>query len=287
MNILRLSTLSLTLAIAVMTLGYVNSSSAAKKDIDCTDPSSHPSCKPSDDSSPSENLSASFCLTIDIETSSLYIESDGDSPTDTLEYCADSKEKVAVGTGSGPGFRFDTNLQNDHRERKFGNARLVFMDITGLTQARVAFEIDFRFDLPSGGLDLGSLAVPDDVVGCPTPGACEGTVAASLRYYAGADVATADFPDQNWGKLGFGAIHANIDDIDDLAHNAARKCLAPESRKIRVTRTGAETWTLESNADGKACRFLLEGSGDAECTNGHACSFDASDEIDFKFKFEL
>ncbi|MHC4088020.1 MAG: hypothetical protein ACYSU5_22860 [Planctomycetota bacterium] len=43
MNILRLSTLSLTLAIAVMTLGYANPSFAGKK---CTEDPNHPSCKP-------------------------------------------------------------------------------------------------------------------------------------------------------------------------------------------------------------------------------------------------
>ena len=50
MNILRLSTLSLTLAIAVMTLGYVNPASAAKPDKNC-DPDDgpvHASCKPDD-----------------------------------------------------------------------------------------------------------------------------------------------------------------------------------------------------------------------------------------------
>ena len=50
MNILRLSTLSLTLAIAVMTLGYVNPASAAKPDKNC-DPDEgpvHASCKPDD-----------------------------------------------------------------------------------------------------------------------------------------------------------------------------------------------------------------------------------------------
>ena len=41
MNILRLSTLSLTLAIAVITLGYMNVASAAKPDC----PGDHPSCK--------------------------------------------------------------------------------------------------------------------------------------------------------------------------------------------------------------------------------------------------
>ncbi len=48
MNVSRLSTLLLSLVIAVVTLGYANSSSAAKKGIDCTDPTSHPSCKDED-----------------------------------------------------------------------------------------------------------------------------------------------------------------------------------------------------------------------------------------------
>ena len=45
MNILRLSTLSLTLAIAVFALGYVNPSSAAKPGACLGDPPLHPSCK--------------------------------------------------------------------------------------------------------------------------------------------------------------------------------------------------------------------------------------------------
>ena len=40
--------MAVTIAIAVMTLGYANPSSAAKKGIDCTDPTSHPSCKDDD-----------------------------------------------------------------------------------------------------------------------------------------------------------------------------------------------------------------------------------------------
>ncbi len=48
MNILRLSTLSLTLAIAVITLGYANPASAAKPD--CVADPTHPSCKTPPDS---------------------------------------------------------------------------------------------------------------------------------------------------------------------------------------------------------------------------------------------
>jgi len=290
MNTLRFSTFSLILAVAVITLGYASYSSAAKKGIDCTDPSSHPSCKPSDDSSPSENLSASFCLTIDATTSSPYIVSDGKSqpPGDPFEYCDDSKEKVAVFTGSGTGFRFDTNLQNGARQAKFMMWRLVFMDIS---VPSTSFEIDFRFNLPTGGLDLGSLVAQDDTDGSCPSGSCTGTVDAWIRYYAGGVV--SEFNDQNWGKLGFGAIHAYINDNPDDPHEAARVCLAPiatpESRKILVTRTSADTWTLESNEDGKACRFSLEGSGNVEeeCAKV-ACSFvQSKDEIDFKFKFLL
>ena len=48
MNILRLSTVSLTLAIAVFALGYVNPASAAKKGEDCTKENPHPSCSKDD-----------------------------------------------------------------------------------------------------------------------------------------------------------------------------------------------------------------------------------------------
>ena len=48
MNISRLSTLLLSLAIAVFALGYVNPSSAGKPGRDCEPPSNHPSCKDED-----------------------------------------------------------------------------------------------------------------------------------------------------------------------------------------------------------------------------------------------
>ncbi len=229
----------------------------------------------------SQNLQASFDLTI-VYTDQMAIESDGGP------YQDNNKDHVGIWTGSGPGFRFDTNLQNGARQRKFAKARLVYMDIGA--GVRTQFEIDFRFDLPTGGLDLGSL-VAQNAAGECQGGGCTGTVAAWIRYYAGGVV--SEFDDQNWGKLGFGAIHADINEISTPAQDAARECLEPTTgdpnrRKIRVTRTGADTWTLESNADGKACRFALEGSGngEAECAK-LACDFNASDEIDFKFKFEL
>ncbi|MCH6550338.1 MAG: hypothetical protein IH812_10985, partial [Proteobacteria bacterium] len=231
----------------------------------------------------SELLQASFNLMI-VYTDQMAIESDGGP------YQDNSKDHVQVSTGPVPGLRFDTNLQNDHRAGKFGKARLVYMSVTGSATDKKPFEIDFRFDLPTGGLDLGSLVAQNAVGECPG-GGCTGTVAAWIRYYAGGVV--SEFDDQNWGKLGFGAIHADINEISTPAQDAARECLEPttgdpNSRKIRVTRTGADTWTLESNADGKACRFALEGSGngEAECAKV-ACDFNASDEIDFKFKFEL
>jgi len=226
----------------------------------------------------SELLQASFDLTI---VSTDEMEGDG------LVYQDNGKDHVQVSTGPVPGLRFDTNLQNAHRAGKFAKARLVYMDIGA--GVRTQFEIDFRFNLPTGGLDLGSLVAQNDAGACQS-GGCTGTVAAWIRYYAGGVVSGLDV--ENWGKLGFGAIHANINDIDQESTNAARECLepttgAPDRRKILVTRTSRDTWTLESNADGKACRFALGKTGEEDCATV-ACSFvQSDDEIDFKFKFLL
>ena len=59
MKILRLSTLSLALAIAVFALGYVNPASAVKKGEVCEGENQHPSCP-----DPDPNSSATFTVTV-------------------------------------------------------------------------------------------------------------------------------------------------------------------------------------------------------------------------------
>ena len=278
MNKLSVATFSLATAVAVMTLGYATPAYAAKPDCDQDD--SHPSCKGDDDGSPSENLSATFCLTIEGTGTNQYILWDGLG--DTNEYCADRKEKVGVGTGSGDGFRWDTNMQNINKTQQWMRWRWVFMSIDGDSlpmPPSEELEIDFRFN-QTNGLDLGSVTID----GGPE------YVAASIRYYAGLDVVGYDFT--NYGMLGFGALNAPnpADTNEDDA-----TCLNAEGTvgMIKVTRItdsiqNAKRWTLESPAIGKACRFSLDANGN-RCTNENPCGVYGEEpaKIAFDFKFTI
>lgn len=293
MKNLRLSTLLLTLAIAVFSLGYVNPAFADKPVRDCGVENPHPSCKDDDDSSPSENLSATFCLTIDESLDPLYIQSDGKSPTaDSDEYCDDKKKKVAAFTGSGDGFRWDTNMQNTNKTQQWMKWRWVHLNIDGHGSAAhgdessvhpdAIFEIDFRFN-QTVGLDLGSLDAQDNG---SCVGTCDGEVAATIRYYAGHTVGGYDF--ENYGILGFGAVNTPFPTAQ-----ADLDCLA-DSGMIKVTRTSPTEWTLESqkgtSQKGTACRFSLDEGGNKCTFTNERCppdSINAPRQIDFDFKFTI
>ena len=73
MNILRLSTLSLSFAIAVFALGYVTPSVAEKPGA-CTSDPPHPSCKPDDPGDDSQQLKSAICT---LEPGLYVIQSDG------------------------------------------------------------------------------------------------------------------------------------------------------------------------------------------------------------------
>ena len=160
MNILRLSTLSLTLAIAVMTLGYANVASAEPPD--CTDPSSHPSCKDDDTGGKPKNdtsdcqidFSVTFATDLFHRKYPIFGDSGSIVPYPDPD---DSKDKSGGETGAGPGFRFDTNGKGpleSARDTRFLEINSVLVPGYGSKHVSGA---DFRFHLPSGGLDLCAL----------------------------------------------------------------------------------------------------------------------------------
>ena len=255
MNILRLSTLSLTLTIAVFALAYSNPSFAGKK---CDADPNHPSCKDGGGGGDDDKtLRAKFDLFIGT-TGPQYILSDNGS------YPNSNKDHVQVGTGSGPGFRFDTNTQNVSNLSRWMSARHVYMTVTGSpTPPILAYEIDFRFNQRIG-LDLGSLDVGQSR-----------TVAASLQYFGGNQV--VGFDALNNGILGFGALNA-------ATPPEAEDCLS-DSGPITVTRTGPMQWELESPLSGMACRFAIDANGDIECS--HLPCGNPPTIIPFKFKFTI
>ena len=251
MNILRLSTLSLTLVMAVITLGYVNSSSAAPKTCE-----EHPRPSCDGEGGGDTNLRAKFDLTIE-STDPRYIRSD------TGVYTDSSKKHVQVGTGSGPGFRFDTNTQNVSNLSRWMSARFVYMTVTDDTPPTLPYEIDFRFNQRIG-LDLGSLDEGESR-----------TVAASLQYFGGNQV--VGFDALNNGVLGFGALNASTPP-------EAEDCLS-DSGPITVLRTGPTQWELESPLSGMACRFAIDANGDIECS--HLPCGNPPRIIPFEFKFTI
>ena len=110
-----------------------------------------------------DNLVAEFCLNMDNLTPGF--GSDGN------DYCHSKKEHVIVRTGSGPGFRFDSNSTKKAPKRTvsvnfpgtLGEVRVY--DDTGNflnTFLSMGYEIDLRFNQKNGGLDLGSLSPGDE-----------------------------------------------------------------------------------------------------------------------------
>ena len=137
----------------------------------------------------------------------------------------DAIDKVQVSTGSGPGFRFDTNGNQKLQGRN--DTRLVTLDFTGtagegLTDPNVPTGIDFRFDIqPSAnsdeGLNLCALDINNGV----------GTVSAKIRFAV---------PGTKEGyRLRYGGITSTGND-----------CGALGVEEIKVTRKGETTWELVS-----------------------------------------
>ena len=248
MNTLRFSTFSLTLAIGVFVLGHANPSLAAPS---CLKNPDHPNCIEPDDG---ESLKAKFDLTIELTVPQSI-------SYDTGSYHHSGKDHVQI-SSSGPGFRFDTNGQNTSKLSRWMSARWVYMTVTGQLDDRKDYEIDFRFN-QTNGLDLGLLGVGSS-----------DTVAASLQYYGGQLV--TGFKADNYGILGFGALNAP---------NPNETCLTSDegAGMIKVTRNTIDTWTLESNTKGKACRFAKDANGNI-CTTAGSCNV-KPELIDFKFKF--
>ena len=192
MNRLSVATFSLATAVAVMTLGYATPVFAEPPE--CTDPSSHPSCKDKDTGGKPKNETSGcqidFSVTFDMDglIRGDIVDSDNDTGDDVPVPYPDpgeSKDKSGGGTGAGPGFRFDTNGKGpleSARDTRFlvidsvlvpghggnGNDHLSNDHLSGA---------DFRFHLPSLGLDLCSLdGTTDDA------NASSGEVPMTLRF---------------------------------------------------------------------------------------------------------
>lgn len=209
------------------------------------------------DDDESGNLQAKFDLTI-IATSPPPNISGG-------SYQDSKRDHVSIATGSGDGFRFDTNTQNVNKESRWMSARVVSMSVDGGAALR-DYEIDFRFNQKTG-LDLGSLVAGGD----------SGTVAAAFKYFGGLTVDGFDV--LNHGVLGFRELTTSPPRTDT--------CLN-DTLPIEVKRISQDTWTLSSTGDHLACAFAIDANGDIECTHSIDCSSEGGPmPIRFKFEFTL
>ncbi|MCH9027408.1 MAG: hypothetical protein IIA05_09860 [Proteobacteria bacterium] len=217
-----------------------------------------------DDDSESGNLQAKFDLTIETTTPNI---SGG-------PYQDSKRGHVSISTGSGDGFRFDTNTQNVNKLSRWRSAEVVSMSVPRAAPSGsdiADYEIDFRFNQTTG-LDLGSLEA----------GRASGTVAAAFKYFGGHPVDGFDV--SNHGVLGFMELTTSPPISPD-----DNTCLE-DTRPIEVKRNGDDTWTLRSTGDHLACAFAIDANGDIECTHSTPCSSNGGDgpeAIPFEFEFTL
>ena len=177
-------------------------------------------------------------------------------------YQHSKKDHVGIGTGSGDGFRFDTNTQNVNKMSRWMSGRLVSIGVAPFVVDGDPrdYEIDFRFNHETG-LDLGSLAGGDS-----------GAVAAAFKYFGGVPVDGFDV--SNHGVLAFGELTTSPPRTDT--------CLI-DTDPIEVKRNSDGTWTLKSTGDHLACAFAIDANGDIECTYSIPCS----EPVPIRFEFEF
>jgi len=186
-------------------------------------------CKNTDDGGDFGNsFAAKFCLGISNEAPGL--AGDG-SPSDNGFYCDNNKkDKVMVFTGNGPGFRFDTKKGKSAAVRYvqigFPGGGISLNDANGSSHTYYSglFEIDFRFDLDSGGLPLEELDENGGVGNVPI----------------GVRVQTLD--GSELGLLGYGDANSLFSDP-----SLDTTCMAVNTSNAVVTRIGADAWIIESD----------------------------------------
>lgn len=182
------------------------------------------------------SLVAKFALEITSSISGLGLHSDSDGI-----YFDSKKEKVIVGTGQGPGFRFDTNKSSTGKSTAVRFVDIHFpagfmaTDLDGMQHLYASgdYEIDFRFDLSSDGLELGDLEVGE-----------------TAEVPIGIMIQSAD--KSQAAALGYG-------DAPMLFSNPILDpaCMLEYTRNAVVIRTEDDAWTIQSNpANPKACLWF-------------------------------
>jgi hypothetical protein len=180
-------------------------------------------------------LSARFCLNMTDESPGL--APDGQPATNSdYDYCDGGKEQnVVVGTGVKPNFSFITNIKNRPPIRwmkmNFPGGEVTLEDDYGNflnTFLSGDYQIDLRFNMGNGGLDLGSMQLESD------------------------DDAPDYFVPLNiWAQplVGTGGLSlAYSRDTDPLNHNdlVGNTCIRDFTWDVQVKRLDEDIWSIES-----------------------------------------
>lgn len=184
-------------------------------------------------------LVAKFCLAISDQTPGL--AGDG-SDSDDGFYCDKNKEdKLLVFTGKGPGFRFDTKQGKGKSvaarfvQINFPGGEITVNDADGNPHSYASglYEIDFRFDLSSGGLELEALAID---------GSGEVPIGVRITTMDGFEL----------GALGYGDAPQLFSD-PTLINN---QCMLNNTENAVVTQIDATSWSIESDLNSDACLWV-------------------------------
>jgi len=177
------------------------------------------------------SLSAEFCLYLTNLVPGL-------APDDTDVYCDNKRQKVKVATGSGPGFRFDTNTSKNSPKRTVtlnvsGGGVDIYDNANNYLNTLFTgdYDIGLRFNKTNGGLDLGAMNINE--VG-----------------YVPVDIQVTSPDGSNSYGLAFGE-NSKPFSHGDLTDNP---CVRNNTLDARVERMSASMWSIESNRNNdKAC----------------------------------
>ena len=194
------------------------------------------------------------------------------------DYCSDRKEGVHIGTGSRPGFGFDTNTISHSRnldDRRRVQVNFPDGSVTALGDDDTELgtfedgEYHFRlwFNMLNGGLDLGSMQEFSEENNWPV-------------YFIALNIFVKS-PDEN----DFFAL-AYSTNTDPLDRNAliGSACVAEHSLDAQIKRLAEDEWSIESNpANPGACLWDMNAANEARTDFGN--QMDGTQVADLRFLF--
>jgi len=225
-------------------------------------------------------LTANFCLNIFGDNPGLASDGKVASNGSGNDYCNDRKEGVHIGTGSSPGFGFNTNTISHSRnidDRRRVQVNFPDGSVTALADDGTEFgtfgngEYHFRlwFNMGNGGLDLGSMLL--DSEGAPD-------------YFIPLNIFVKSPDENDFFAL---AYSTNTDPLDRNALIGAA-CVAAHGLDAQVKRLAEDEWSIESNpADHGACLWDMNAANEARTDFGNQMDGTQVDDLRFYFQISI